>query len=162
MARNTPRKRCVWGPGSTLPRERTATDKTIGRPSSPKNVLACTQNPPSKRFSAFKKHLLSRSGSKSGQNDLKRPPNLPIDGIDGIDGGAGGRQDFFVSGCLVAVVTRCDSDWFVTQNNSHEGRFLAPQPTRERRIDKTVGRPSSPKNALACTQNPPFEAFFGR
>ena len=28
-------------------------------------------------------------------------------------------------------------------------------------IDKTIGRPSSPQNVLACTQNPPFEAFFG-
>ena len=73
----------------------------------------------------------------------------------------GGRQDFFVSGCFVAVATYCDSDRFVTPTIVTNARFLAPQPTRERRIDKTIGRPSSPKNALACTQSPPFEAFFG-
>ena len=63
----------------------------------------------------------------------------------------------FRRGCdVLATVPDSGHKTIVTK-----ARFLAPQPTRERRIDKTIGCPSSPQNVLACTQNPPFEAFFG-
>ena len=103
MATNSPHKRCVWGPGSTLPRERTAIDGFVGRPSRPENVLACTQNPSFEAFLGLQKHLKSRSGLKRAQNDRESPQICRLMELMELMPVLGGRQDFFVSGCLVAV-----------------------------------------------------------
>ena len=60
----------------------------------------------------------------------------------------GGRRDFLFR----AGATRATRGKQESQRPGFVGRDG---------IDKTIGRLSSPQNVLACTQNPPFEAFFG-
>ena len=69
----------------------------------PKTCLHAHKIPLSKHFLVFKKHLKSRSGLKRAQNDRESPQICRLMELMELMPVLGGRQDFFVSGCLVAV-----------------------------------------------------------